>query len=140
VVRGWLTRALDASRGPQWVCSSCNTIHKSWEPVCEYCAHFDTLNWQVPPKSNQAPQHSTDMLPLIVGKIEDQTASPPKEPSTEDEPVASAAQTTPAQTTNTPPPTVSRPLASTPPSESSEDLDGIIGDIHTIPRQPGNDT
>ncbi|NOX39522.1 MAG: heme biosynthesis protein HemY [Alphaproteobacteria bacterium] len=130
VVRGWLTRALDASRGPQWVCASCNTIHKSWEPVCEYCAHFDTLNWQVPPKSNEAPQHSTDMLPLIVGTIEDQTDSQREVPPAEDEPV-----TPTKQTTDTPP-----PPASTPPSESSEDLDGIIGDIHTIPRQPGNGT
>jgi len=27
VVRGWLTRALTASRGPQWICDNCQHIH-----------------------------------------------------------------------------------------------------------------
>jgi len=134
VVRGWLTRALDASRGPQWVCSSCNTIHKSWEPVCEHCTHFDTLNWQVPPKSTETPLHSTDMLPLIVGTVEKQAAIPPDESATNDEPTTEPAQNKPPQ----PPKSPTRMTA--PPSENSEDLDGIIGDIHTIPNQPDDDS
>ena len=30
IVRGWLTKALTASRGPQWVCSSCQQVHVAW--------------------------------------------------------------------------------------------------------------
>jgi HemY protein len=37
VVRGWLTKALSAPRGPQWVCDKCNTIHSDWVPVCSSC-------------------------------------------------------------------------------------------------------
>ena len=29
VVKGWLARALNAPRGPQWVCDACNHIHAS---------------------------------------------------------------------------------------------------------------
>ena len=42
VVRGWLTRALSAPRGPQWVCDKCNTIHSDWVPVCSSCDALDT--------------------------------------------------------------------------------------------------
>jgi HemY protein len=46
VVRGWLTKALSAPRGPQWVCDKCNTIHSDWVPVCSSCDVLDTLSWK----------------------------------------------------------------------------------------------
>ena len=49
VVRGWLAKALVASRGPQWVCGNCTHIHAAWAPVCENCGAFDTLDWKTPP-------------------------------------------------------------------------------------------
>jgi len=68
VVRGWLTRALTASRGPQWVCDNCQYIHAAWAPVCSNCEGFDTLAWRVPTEGDVAMPGSTEMLPLIVGK------------------------------------------------------------------------
>jgi len=67
VVRGWLTRALTASRGPQWVCDSCQSIHGEWRPVCGNCGAFDTLSWRVPAGGEGAMPGSTEMLPLLVG-------------------------------------------------------------------------
>ena len=46
VVRGWLAKALNASRGPQWICGKCNHVHAAWAPVCENCGAFDTLDWK----------------------------------------------------------------------------------------------
>ncbi|WP_066703574.1 heme biosynthesis protein HemY [Celeribacter ethanolicus] len=67
VVRGWLTRALTAPRGPQWVCDKCQTIHAQWAPVCENCGGFDTLSWRKPTHSEVAMPAGTEMLPMIVG-------------------------------------------------------------------------
>ncbi|ARU02754.1 lipopolysaccharide assembly protein B [Yoonia vestfoldensis] len=67
VVRGWLTRALTAARGPQWICDKCQHIHPHWVPVCGNCAAFDTLSWKRPPPGEMAMPASTEMLPLIVG-------------------------------------------------------------------------
>ncbi len=68
VVRGWLTRALTASRGPQWVCDNCQSVHTNWGPVCHNCGGFDTLTWRLPTEGEVAMPASTEMLPLIVGK------------------------------------------------------------------------
>lgn len=67
VVRGWLTRALTASRGPQWVCDNCQHIHPSWQPVCSQCHGFDTLSWRTPPQSEVAMPGGTELLPILVG-------------------------------------------------------------------------
>jgi HemY protein len=67
VVRGWLTRALTAPRGPQWVCDNCQHIHSNWVPVCTNCHGFDTLSWKTPPANEVAMPGGTEMLPLIVG-------------------------------------------------------------------------
>lgn len=67
VVRGWLTKAVTASRGPQWVCENCQTVHTNWAPVCSHCNGFDTLAWSVPSAGEVAMPASTEMLPLIVG-------------------------------------------------------------------------
>lgn len=68
VVKGWLTRALTADRGPQWVCDNCQHIHPSWAPVCANCGSFDTLSWTRPPVGEVAMPVGTAMLPLIVGQ------------------------------------------------------------------------
>ncbi len=70
VVRGWLTKAVTASRGAQWVCENCQTVHSSWSPVCTNCSGFDTLSWAVPADGEVAMPASTEMLPLIVGDPE----------------------------------------------------------------------
>ena len=68
VVRGWLTRALSAPRGPQWVCDNCQQIHGHWIPVCTNCHGFDTLSWRRPADGEVvAMPASTEMLPLVVG-------------------------------------------------------------------------
>jgi len=68
VVRGWLARAVTASRGPQWVCDNCGNVHAAWTPVCKGCGAFDTLTWTVPEKGEVAMPESTGMLPLIVDR------------------------------------------------------------------------
>lgn len=68
VVRGWLARALTASRGPQWVCESCQTIHAEWAPLCSKCGAFDTFAWTTPQQSEVVLPAGADMLPLIVGQ------------------------------------------------------------------------
>ncbi|MDA8746629.1 heme biosynthesis protein HemY [Litoreibacter sp.] len=73
VVRGWLAKALNAPRGPQWVCENCQQIHGSWEPVCSNCSSFDTLSWKDAPQTAGASATGAEMLPLIVGAIEDKS-------------------------------------------------------------------
>jgi HemY protein len=77
VVKGWLARALNAPRGPQWVCDACNHIHAEWEPVCGNCASFDTLSWKSPPMAQIAAPTGVAMLPLIVGALEDKSSEEP---------------------------------------------------------------
>lgn len=68
VVRGWLAKALGASRGPQWVCSNCGTVHGEWVPVCTSCDAFDTLDWTEARRAEGAEgAATTDMLPLLMG-------------------------------------------------------------------------
>ncbi|MCH2163646.1 MAG: heme biosynthesis protein HemY [Marinovum sp.] len=67
LVRGWLTRALSASRGPQWICDVCNTAAVVWSPICEVCGGFDTLTWRTAPAPEQSKLASSDVLPLLVG-------------------------------------------------------------------------
>ena len=68
VVRGWLTKAVVAPRGPQWVCDKCHTVHGDWAPVCIGCGAFDTLSWKVPAEGEVRMPGGAEMLPLIVGK------------------------------------------------------------------------
>lgn len=66
-VRGWLTRAVTAPRGPQWVCGACGHVHADWAPVCSNCGGFDTLDWTRAEAGGASLPGSTEMLPLIVG-------------------------------------------------------------------------
>lgn len=72
VVRGWLARALTASRGPQWVCDKCHNVMAEWAPVCDSCGGFDTLTWREPDSARNAAASvsptGAEMLPLIVGR------------------------------------------------------------------------
>ena len=68
IVRGWLTKALGASRGPQWTCDKCNHVHSSWTAICDRCSGFDTLAWKTPAEGAIAMHGSSQMLPLIVGQ------------------------------------------------------------------------
>lgn len=70
VVRGWLARALTASRGPQWVCAKCQHVHASWQAVCDNCGAFDTLEWREAPDSAGPSATQTELLPLIVGSLQ----------------------------------------------------------------------
>ena len=100
VVRGWLARALGASRGPQWVCENCGTVHAQWLPVCTSCEAFDSLDWREP-RAGMAATNAlpSDMLPLLVG-------APEPEPA--EMPVELAVPTTPADVTPTGEPSVER--------------------------------
>jgi len=72
VVRGWLAKAVTAPRGTQWVCNNCGHVHADWRPVCANCETFDSLEWQDVAQSEAALTGPAQMLPLIVGAIEDQ--------------------------------------------------------------------
>ena len=73
VVRGWLAKALNAPRGPQWVCDNCHDIQPEWGPVCQNCHSFDTLSWRNPQTSEIASATGVHMLPLIVGTVDDRS-------------------------------------------------------------------
>ncbi len=68
VVRGWLTRALNAPRGPRWTCDSCSHIHSAWAPVCDNCGAFDTLSWKAPPDGRENGE-STPVLGFVAGVL-----------------------------------------------------------------------
>jgi HemY protein len=80
VVRAWLTKALSASRGPEWVCDKCQHINAVWSPVCDSCGGFDTLSWREPLHGATA-STSTDLLPLVIGG--DRPADAPEKPAQE---------------------------------------------------------
>ncbi len=90
VVRGWLAKALTASRGPQWVCGNCSHVHASWMPVCENCGAFDTLDWKTPSHTADAGLGELAMLPLIIG-TEPEPDLPP-EPAPQPEPPRSTSE------------------------------------------------
>ncbi|MDO5756356.1 MAG: heme biosynthesis HemY N-terminal domain-containing protein [Rhodobacterales bacterium] len=75
VVKGWLARALAAPRGPQWICGNCQHIHKEWAPACENCGAFDTLAWKSPPQGDIVSPTGVEMLPLIMGDLQDRSAA-----------------------------------------------------------------
>lgn len=75
VVQGWLARALNAPRGPQWICGNCHHMHAEWAPVCDNCSSFDTLAWTTPQTPEITSATGAHMLPLIVGALDDQSGS-----------------------------------------------------------------
>lgn len=65
LVRAFLAKALNASRGEQWVCSACGHAHSEWTPTCVNCKAFDTAEWKEAPKSD-ADTPMDAVMPLIV--------------------------------------------------------------------------
>ena len=90
VVKAWLARALNAPRGPAWVCDNCQNIHAEWVPVCRNCHGFDTLSWRSPPASAVVAPTGVEMLPLIVGAIEDKSAPEADAPPASDDGIVEA--------------------------------------------------
>lgn len=76
VVRGWLTRALTASRGRQWVCRNCQHVHGQWQAMCSQCHALDTLTWHRPPADDVVMPGGVELLPLIVGSPRDVPEAP----------------------------------------------------------------
>jgi HemY protein len=83
VVRGWLAKALTASRGPQWVCDKCHNVMADWAPTCDSCGGFDTLSWREPEVKRPAATASTgaEMLPLLVGTPKPAAAAATESPA-----------------------------------------------------------
>lgn len=85
VVRAWLAKALNASRGPQWICSNCSVIQPKWTAKCDNCPSFDTFEWKLPPVSDDV-QSGPAALPMMSGVIaagETKSASGVSEETTE---------------------------------------------------------
>lgn len=71
VVRGWLTRALTAPRGRQWVCGNCQQVHAQWQPLCSHCHALDSLEWRESAGDAATMPGGVELLPLIVGSPHD---------------------------------------------------------------------
>ncbi len=77
IVTAWLAKALTASPGPQWICEADGKPYPQWQPVTD--GGFDTLRWKTPPDGEIAMPGGTEMLPLIVGQVEDRSHEQPDE-------------------------------------------------------------
>lgn len=64
-VKSLLSNALTAPRGNQWICNTCQQIHKEWQPVCISCQAFDTLTWRREEEETTSLPSSIKLLPLI---------------------------------------------------------------------------
>ena len=85
-VRAWLSKAVTASRGPQWCCDKCHAIHADWAPICDNCSGFDTLSWREPVETSGHSATRAELLPLLVA-----TPKPTEPKLTEEEPIDLAA-------------------------------------------------
>ncbi len=81
-VRAWLSKAITASRGPQWCCDKCHAIHADWTPICDNCAGFDTLSWREPAETSGRSATGAELLPLLVASPKPAVPAP-----TEPEPI-----------------------------------------------------
>lgn len=75
VVRGLLNDALEAPRGPQWVCDNCSQVHSNWMPVCKNCSSLDSLSWKESLAEDDLALSGTVISPLINPKTEDKGLS-----------------------------------------------------------------
>ncbi len=80
VVRGWLSKARPAPRGPQWCCDKCQAIHAKWHPICDNCGGFDTLSWREPVENTAQSARGAELLPLMVQPPTPPAPTPPPEP------------------------------------------------------------
>ena len=66
VIRKWLTKAVSAPRGPQWVCENCSTVHSVWRPTCFNCNALDTLTWMDVPETNSELASGSERAPFVL--------------------------------------------------------------------------
>ena len=66
VIRKWLTKALSAPRGPQWVCENCSTAHSVWRPTCFNCNALDTLTWMDVPETKAEVALGNERAPFVL--------------------------------------------------------------------------
>lgn len=127
VVRGWLAKAMTASRGPQWVCDKCHNVMSDWAPVCDSCGAFDTLTWRRPDRHmGVASVSGVEMLPLIVGRPEGAEAPVPSTlPEAAARPPGSDA---PAPAADTRPQQPAREVAVVPPGYVPRESDFVLLD------------
>lgn len=77
-VRAWLSKAITASRGPQWCCDKCHAIHSDWAPICDNCGGFDTLSWREPVETTTRSAGGAELLPLLVAAPKPTDPKPPE--------------------------------------------------------------
>jgi len=66
VIRKWLTKAVSAPRGPQWVCENCSTVHSVWRPTCFNCNALDTLTWTDVLETNAELVSGSERAPFVL--------------------------------------------------------------------------
>ena len=66
VIRKWLTKAVSAPRGPQWVCENCSTVHSVWRPTCFNCNALDTLTWMDVPETSAELVSGSERAPFVL--------------------------------------------------------------------------
>jgi len=66
VIRKWLTKAVSAPRGPQWVCENCSTAHSVWRPTCFNCNALDTLTWTDVLETNAELVSGSERAPFVL--------------------------------------------------------------------------
>ena len=66
IIRKWLTKALSAPRGPQWVCENCSTAHSVWRPTCFNCNALDTLTWMDVPETKAEVGLGSERAPFVL--------------------------------------------------------------------------
>jgi len=74
VIRGWLTKALAAQRGPRWVCDSCHGVNTVWSATCQHCEAFDTLSWRPAPTEELSTSNGLDMVQLLMAEASPEAA------------------------------------------------------------------
>ncbi|MEM8630700.1 MAG: heme biosynthesis HemY N-terminal domain-containing protein [Pseudomonadota bacterium] len=130
VVRGWLAKAVTASRGPQWVCDVCESVHPKWIPVCTTCNSFDTLTWREPKREDVAMPAGADMMPLLAGAPE-----PAPEPEVApEEPVVEA--TVEPAVADAEPDAGASPMDVPEPANASEEPSDTEGDTKPDEKKP----
>ena len=48
--REWLKKAAIAEPDSAWNCNQCGQVMADWDPVCNHCESFDSLEWRTPPR------------------------------------------------------------------------------------------
>jgi len=96
-VRGWLSKALEAPKGNQWVCDNCGVVHGDWAAICTNCEAFDTISWRRPDVVAAAAA-GTPTLGFTAGVLPE-APKPEEPPVAEDasEPVETAEVSEPAK-------------------------------------------